>query len=42
MVVSERRNGGPPPPNISHGHVCIINNNRALAIARYVLLVEEK
>jgi len=39
----ERRNGDDttvfPFQNISHGHMYIINNNRALFIARYVLLV---
>jgi len=34
-----RRHDGLPLQNISHGHMYIINNNRALFIARYVLLV---
>ena len=42
MVVSERRNGGAPSKNISNSQVCLINNNRALVIARSVLLVDKQ
>jgi len=31
-----------PPPNISNSHMYTINNNRALIIARSVLLVKEQ
>ena len=34
--------GGVPLQNISNSQVCLINNNRALIIARSVLLVEEQ
>jgi len=39
MVVSERRNGGVPNTN---SQMCFINNNRALVIARSVLLVDKQ
>ena len=46
MVVSERRNGGvplfEPSKNISDSQMCFINNNRALVIARNVLLVDNQ
>jgi len=42
MVVSERRNGGAPLPNISNSQVCFINNNRALVIVCNAILVDEQ
>ena len=35
-------NGGVPFQNISNSQVCLINNNRALIIARSVLLVKDQ